>query len=57
MSKRFTVPVEVDEEDNCFVTLPDEVLQDLGWYEGMMVEWSEDIDGSIILKKSEEQDK
>ena len=55
MSKRFTVPVEVDEDDQCFVTLPEELLQDLGWYEGMAVEWSEDIYCSIILKKSEEQ--
>lgn len=54
MSRRFTLPVEVDEEDNYFITLPEEVLEDLGWYEGVNLEWSEDIDGSIILKKSED---
>ena len=54
MSRRFTVPVEVDEDDNYFITLPDEMLDELGWYEGTELEWSEDIDGSIILKKSED---
>ncbi len=54
MSKRFTLPVEVDDEDNCFITLPEELIDELGWHEGTMLEWSEDIDGSIILKKSED---
>jgi len=54
MSRRFTLPVEVDEEDNYFIALPEEVLDELGWYEGTVLEWSEDIDGSIILKKSED---
>jgi bifunctional DNA-binding transcriptional regulator/antitoxin component of YhaV-PrlF toxin-antitoxin module len=55
MSKRFVVPVEVDENDECYITFPDEVMEDLGWYPGMMVEWSEETDGSIIVKKSEDQ--
>jgi len=55
MSKRFVVPVEVDENDECYITFPDEVMEDLGWYPGMMVEWSEEIDGSLVVKKSEEQ--
>ena len=50
MSKRFTLPVEVDEEDNYFITLPQEILDEMGWYEGITLDWSEDIDGSIILK-------
>ncbi len=55
MSRRFVVPVEVDENDDCYITFPEEVMEDLGWYPGMMVEWSEEIDGSLVVKKSEEQ--
>lgn len=54
MSKRFTIPVEVDGDDHCFITFPDELLEELGWSEGTELEWSEDIDGSIILRKSED---
>lgn len=53
MSNRFTVPVEEDDFGDLIITLPTEVVNDLGWYEGMDLEWSEEIDGSIVLKKSE----
>ncbi|UNH61334.1 hypothetical protein SSZBM1_217 [Synechococcus phage S-SZBM1] len=53
MSKRFTLPVEENEHGDYYITLPEEVLDDLGWQLGDNVEWSEDIDGSIILKRVE----
>ena len=53
MSKRFTVPVEEDDFGDLIITLPAEVVNDLGWYEGMDLEWSEEIDGSVVLKKCE----
>ena len=40
MSKRFTLPVEVDEEDNYFITLPQEILDEMGWYEGITLDLS-----------------
>jgi len=54
MSKRFTLPVEMDAHGEFFITFPDDVIDDLGWNEGDTLEWSEDIDGSIILRKVEE---
>lgn len=55
MSKRYTIPVEVDEHGEYYITFPDDLMDDLGWQEGDTLEWSEDIDASIILKKVEEQ--
>ena len=51
MSKRYTIPVQVDESDNPFITFPEELIEELGWIEGDVLEWSEDIDGTILLKK------
>lgn len=55
MSKRYTIPVEVDEHGEYYITFPDDLMDDLGWQEGDTLEWSEDIDASIILRKVEEQ--
>ena len=42
------------EHGECYVTFPDELLEETGWVEGTELEWSEEIDGSIVLKKVEE---
>ena len=51
MSKRYVLEVEVDEHGECFLTLPDELLEEAQWDVGDTIEYSEDIDGSIIMKK------
>lgn len=51
MSKRYVLEVEVDEHGECFVTLPDDLLEEAQWDVGDTIEYSEDIDGSIIMKK------
>ena len=43
--------VSVDEEG--VLILPDELLDKMGWGEGDDLEWIEEPDGSIILKKYE----
>lgn len=53
MSKRYVLDVEVDEHGECFITLPDELLDEMGWAEGTELDWSEDIDGAVILRKAE----
>jgi hypothetical protein len=52
--KRYVLDVHEDEHGECFITLPEELLEETGWGEGTNLEWSEEIDGSIILKKVEE---
>lgn len=44
--------LEVQEDDNgdCYIVLPDEVLEDLGWQEGDVLDW--DVKGNgIVLSK------
>lgn len=53
--KRYVLEVQEDEHTGeCYVTFPDELLEETGWGEGTELEWSEEIDGSIVLKKVEE---
>ena len=53
MSRRFTLPVEVDDFGDMSITFPAEVMTELGWYEGTEIEYTEELDGSIILRKAE----
>jgi len=55
MSKRYVLPVEVDDHGECFLTLPDEMLDEMGWGEGTELEWSEDEYGTVMLKKVDEE--
>ena len=55
MSKRYVLPVEEDEHGECFLTLPDEMLDETGWVEGTLLQWIEETDGSIILRAVEEE--
>ena len=48
----YILEVEEDENGEPFITLPEEVLEDLGWEEGDVLNW--DVKGNgIILTKSE----
>ena len=53
--KRYILEVEVDEHGECFITLPDEMLDETGWDVGTMLEWEEETDGSIVLHEIKEQ--
>jgi hypothetical protein len=55
MSKRYTIPIESDENDDLLLKLPDDLLDELGWQEGDVLEWSEDIDGTLLLKRVDEE--
>ena len=52
--KRYILEVEVDEHGECFITLPDEMLDETGWDVGTMLEWEEETDGSIVLHQINE---
>jgi bifunctional DNA-binding transcriptional regulator/antitoxin component of YhaV-PrlF toxin-antitoxin module len=55
MTKRYTIPIESNENDDLYLSLPDDLLDDLGWREGDILEWSEDIDGTLLLKRVDEE--
>jgi AbrB family looped-hinge helix DNA binding protein len=48
-AKRWTVPID----EKGVLTLPDEILDELGWKEGDDLEWLDQEDGSLILVKVE----
>ena len=52
--KRYILEVEVDEHGECFITLPDEMLDETGWDVGTTLEWEEETDGSIVLHQINE---
>ena len=49
----YTVSLEGDDED-CFLPLPDEILDDLDWNEGDVLEWIVNDDNTITIRKAED---
>ena len=47
----YTVTLEED-GDECILPLPDEVLDQLDWQEGDMLEWIVNDDNTITIKKA-----
>lgn len=43
--------VEMDENGEFVLTIPDELIVELGWAPGDEIEWNYDEHGRIILKK------
>lgn len=51
--KKWVLPVESDGlTGDCGVTLPDDLLQQVGWKEGDKVEWVDNKNGTFTLRKS-----
>lgn len=45
--KKYTIPID----DEGVVTFPDELMDQLDWHEGDVLEWIDNQDGSFSLKK------
>jgi bifunctional DNA-binding transcriptional regulator/antitoxin component of YhaV-PrlF toxin-antitoxin module len=46
----YILEVQEDEDGDCYITLPDEVVDELGWQEGDILNW--DVKGNgIVLSK------
>jgi bifunctional DNA-binding transcriptional regulator/antitoxin component of YhaV-PrlF toxin-antitoxin module len=52
-NKTWTLNVEENEDGDQYITLPEEVLQQLNLKEGDTVEWIDNKDGSWTLVKKE----
>ena len=50
--KRFTLDILEDDDFNAYVKLPEELLRETGWMAGDVLEYEEDLDGNIILRRS-----
>ena len=40
-------------DDDGVITFPDELIEQLGWKEGDVLEWIDNKDGSFLLRKPE----
>lgn len=55
MTKTFETTVEYNEDfGEYFLTIPDELLESLGWEEGDVVEWHMNKDGTALLERVDE---
>ena len=48
----YTVTLEGDDED-CFLPLPDTLLDELGWQDGDILEWIINPDNTITIRKEQ----
>ena len=46
----YILEVQEDENGDCYILLPDEVTEDLGWQEGDVLDWDVKGNGIIITK-------
>jgi len=54
MTKSWTLEVQQHEDGEYFIEFPDDVLQEAGWKEGDVIDWSDNGNGSWTLKKLDE---
>ncbi|WP_306687731.1 MULTISPECIES: AbrB/MazE/SpoVT family DNA-binding domain-containing protein [Vibrio] len=45
------VKIEQNEDGECYFLIPDELQKDLSWNEGDPIEWVDNGDGSLTLRK------
>ena len=48
----YTVTLEGDEEE-CFLPLPEDLLDSLGWHDGDVLEWIINDDNTITIRKEQ----
>jgi hypothetical protein len=51
MSDRYAMHLEVDDDGDYFMKIPEDLVNDLRWVEGDTLDFEEDIDGTVILTK------
>ena len=46
----YILEVQEDENGEPFITLPDELIEELGWLEGVLLDWDIRANGIILSK-------
>ncbi len=52
--KRYTLDILEDDDLNAYLIIPEELMSEAGWLVGDKLEYEEDLEGNIILKRSDE---
>jgi bifunctional DNA-binding transcriptional regulator/antitoxin component of YhaV-PrlF toxin-antitoxin module len=56
MHKVYETTVEYNDDfQEYFVTLPEDLLESVGWEEGDVLEWSVNKDGTILVERVDEE--
>lgn len=56
MTKIFESTVEYNDDfGEYFVTLPEELIQSVGWEEGDVLEWQVNKDGTVVLERIDKE--
>lgn len=55
MEHRYAMKLELDDEGDFFMRIPENLVDDLGWVEGTLLDFEEDVDGSVILNRVESE--
>jgi bifunctional DNA-binding transcriptional regulator/antitoxin component of YhaV-PrlF toxin-antitoxin module len=50
----YILEVQEDENGDQYITLPDEIIEDLGWQEGDLLNWDVRSNGIIISKVNDD---
>jgi len=50
MSSSYILEIEEDENGELYITFPDEVIEELGWQEGDILNWDVRSEGIILSK-------
>jgi bifunctional DNA-binding transcriptional regulator/antitoxin component of YhaV-PrlF toxin-antitoxin module len=50
----YILEVQEDENGDLFITLPDDVVEELGWQEDDILEWNLKGDGIVLSKLNDE---
>jgi bifunctional DNA-binding transcriptional regulator/antitoxin component of YhaV-PrlF toxin-antitoxin module len=46
----YILEIQEDENGDCYITLPDEVVDELGWQEGDILNWNVKGNGIVLSK-------
>jgi len=56
MTKIFESTVEYNDDfGEYFITLPEELIQSVGWEEGDVLEWQVNKDGTVVLERIDKE--
>ena len=47
----YMIPIEEDKDGELMITFPDDLMDNMGWKPGDVVEWIDNKDGTWSLKK------
>jgi hypothetical protein len=51
MSKSFNAVVQEEDDGECFIEFPEDMMNELGWVEGDLLNWEDNGNGSFTLSK------